>query len=275
MISILILTRDEERNLPGCLASVNWSDDVVVFDSYSTDQTVAIAKSAGARVVQRKFDDYASQRNAALDSVDYKYPWILMVDADERLSPCLTEEMQQVVRNDSCDATLYRMRRKDFFQNQWLKHSSGYPTWFSRLMKKGRVRIERPVNEQYHTDGKTEHLKGHLIHYPFNKGLAHWLQKHNLYSSMEAKNLAESNQSPLRLMQLFARDPVIRRKTLKQLAYRIPARPFFAFCYLYLLRGGFLDGRAGLTFCRLRALYEYLIDLKKTELNFRKKSLPF
>ena len=168
MISILILTRDEERNLPGCLASVNWSDDVVVFDSYSTDQTVAIAKSADARVVQRKFDDYASQRNAALDSVDYKYPWILMIDADERVSPCLTEEMESVVRNGSHNTTLYRMRRKDFFQNRWLKHSSGYPTWFSRLMKKGRVRVERPVNEQYHTDGKTEHLKGHLIHYPLN-----------------------------------------------------------------------------------------------------------
>jgi glycosyltransferase involved in cell wall biosynthesis len=97
MISVLILTKNEERDLPGCMESVAWSDDVHVFDSYSTDRTVEIARAAGAEVHQRVFDDYASHRNAALKEIRFKHRWVFLVDADERPTAELVREMQQTV----------------------------------------------------------------------------------------------------------------------------------------------------------------------------------
>ena len=120
MISILILTLNEELNLPACLESMKWSDDIAVFDSYSTDRTVEIAKAAGARVIQRKFDNYSAQRNAAL-AVKFKYTWVLMVDADERVPEDLYTEMAAELKNVPEDVDMFRMRRKDMFLGKWLR----------------------------------------------------------------------------------------------------------------------------------------------------------
>jgi len=269
-VSVLILTLNEEANLPGCLESVAWSDDVVVFDSFSTDRTVEIAEAAGARVVRRRFDNYAAQRNAALTEVQYKHPWVLMLDGDERISAEARSEIERALTNAN-GTTLYRVRRKDMFAGRWLKRSSGYPTWFGRLFRVGRVWVEREINEQYHTDGEVGYLENHLIHYPFNKGVAFWLQRHNRYSTMEARALVEETRGRFRIGGLVSSDPTVRRRAGKQLAYRLPCRPFLVFCYLYFFRRGFLDGRPGLTYCRLRAMYEYMIDLKVRELRRREK----
>ena len=272
-VSVLILTLNEKVNLPGCLESVRWSDDIVVFDSFSSDKTVEIAETAGARVVQRKFDNYATQRNAAFNDVQYKHPWVLMLDADERATPELYSEIRQATVNKS-SVSLYRVRRKDIFWGKWLNRSSGYPSWFGRLFKAGTVRVEREVNEEYLTDGDIGHLRAHLIHYPFNKGIHHWLEKHNHYSSMEAEALLKETFSRLEFRQILSSDPTKRRKFLKQLAYRLPCRPFIVFCYLYFFRMGFLDGIPGLTYCRLRSIYEYMIDLKVKEIRRRGKGVP-
>src|SRR4051812_21283128 len=98
MISVLILTKNEEKDLPGCLESVSWSDDVHVFDSKSTDRTCAIAEESGAKVSRRAFDGYASQRNAALHGLGFKHPWTLILDADERVPAALVEEMRSFIR---------------------------------------------------------------------------------------------------------------------------------------------------------------------------------
>jgi len=271
-ISVLILTLNEEVNLPGCLDSVSWSDDIVVFDSYSTDRTVEIARSRGARVVQRTFDNYAAQRNAALTQVEYRHPWVLMVDADERWPREMYEEMREALARNG-DVSIYYFLRKDMFLGRWLRHT-GYPTWAGRLIKRGNVTIERAINEQYLTSGHKGYLKGHFIHQPFQRGIAHWLHRHNQYSSMEAEALADETKGRLRLRDLFSREPAQRRGALKQLAYRLPCRPVLVFCYLYFLRRGFLDGRAGLVYCRLRMIYEYMIDLKIRELRRRREGLP-
>ncbi len=270
-ISVLILTLNEERNLPDCLETLKWCDDVVVFDSGSSDRTKDIAESAGVRYCCRKFDGYAAQRNAALSEVEYKHPWVLMVDADERCTPELVAEMQLAVAETDDDVTLFRFRRKDYFMGRWLKRSSGYPTWFGRLMKLGKVRFEREINEDAVTDGRTDMLKGHLIHYPFSKGISFWFERHNRYSSMEAVALTEEVGQKLVFRDLFSRAPAKRRKALKQLAYRMPFRPVLVFFFLYIVRLGILDGRAGLTFCSFRAAYEYMIDLKILELKERAK----
>jgi glycosyltransferase involved in cell wall biosynthesis len=271
-VSVLILTLDEEVNLPGCLESVAWSDDIVIFDSYSSDRTVEIAQAAGARVVQRVFDNYAAQRNAALTEVTYKHPWVLMVDADERWPREMYEEMQEAIARNG-DVSIYYFLRKDMFLGRWLRHT-GYPTWAGRLIKLGDVTVERPINEQYLTSGNKGYLQGHFIHHPFQRGVAHWLHRHNQYSSMEAQSLAGETQGRLNLRDLFYREPARRRRALKQLAYRLPCRPVLVFCYLYFVRLGFLDGVAGLAYCRLRMIYEYMIDLKVRELRRRRQGLP-
>jgi len=272
-VSVLILTLNEEINLSGCLESVSWADDIVVFDSFSTDRTCEIAEKAGARVIQRKFDNYANQRNAALTEVKYKYPWVLMVDADERWPKEIYDEIVQVLANPG-NVSIYHFLRKDMFMRKWLRRSTGYPTWAGRLVKLGSISVEREINEEYHTDGEKGYLKSHFIHYPFNKGIAFWLERHNRYSSMEAEAVAKEMGTKLSWSCFFSTDPTKRRKFLKQLAFKMPFRPFLVFCYLYLFRLGFLDGIAGYTYCRLRAMYEYMIDLKVEELRRREKGLP-
>ncbi len=259
-VSVVILTLNEEKNLPTCLQSVSWCDDIVVFDSFSTDNTVTMATQAGARLFERGFDNYAAQRNAAIHNVQYKHPWILMIDADECVSPALKVEIETVLATESEGITLYRMRRKDMFLGRWLQHSSGYPTWFGRLFRPDQVRVERHINEEFHTDGDIGYLNEHLIHRPFNKGLGYWFERHNRYAAMEARTLAREKTETLSLQRLFHPDPVIRRQSFKQWAYRLPGRPFLIFCYLYFVRRGFLDGQAGLTFCKLRQIYESMID---------------
>jgi glycosyltransferase involved in cell wall biosynthesis len=274
IVSVLILTRDEEVNLPGCLDSLKWCDDVVVFDSFSTDRTLEIAKTSGARVIQHTFDNYGAQRSAALNEVDYKHPWLLMVDADERVSPELSQEIEEMLRDPESGITLYRMRRKDYFMGRWIRHSSGYPTWFGRLMQVGHVRIERTINEEYHTDGKVGFLQTHLIHYPFNKGFSAWLEKHNKYSTMEATLLEKKDRNMHKLSDIWHRDPTVRRKLIKSYVYKLPGRPFIMFLSLYILRGGILEGRAGFIYCALKSFYEFMISCKSEENRLRRLGLP-
>ena len=273
-ISVLILTLNEERNIEACLDSVSWCDDVAVLDSFSADGTKAIAEARGARVVQRAFDNYAAQRNFGLSSIDYRHDWVLMLDADERVTPELRAEMQKAVADRGAGAAMFLIRRRDHLFGRWIRRSSGYPTWFGRLVRPGRVRVERPINEEYHADGAVLRLQQHLDHYPFNKGFSEWIGKHNRYSTMEAELRLQQRGQRVPIRGLFSADPLRRRKTLKSLAHTMPGRPVLMFLGLYVVRGGFLEGRAGYTFCKLRAWYEFMIDVKYRELLRREKGLP-
>lgn len=274
-ISILILTLNEEINIRDCIQSVSWSDDIVVFDSFSTDKTQAFVGECGVRFFQRKFDDYASQRNAALHEVEFKNPWLFILDADERVTPELRAELEEAVERAEASITMFRVRRKDIWMGRWLRRSSGYPTWFERFVRPKRVWVERAINEKYYTDGSIGTLKSHLLHYPFSKGIAWWIERHNRYSTMEARALIAEKARPIGLRTLFSSDPVCRRNAMKQLAFCLPSRPLMIFLYLYVFRLGALDGRAGLAYCRLRSVYEYMIDLKVLEIkNARRESMP-
>ena len=269
MISVLILTLNEELNLVRCLASLDWCSDVVILDSGSCDNTQKIATDFGARVVERSFDNYAAQRNYGLQEIFYKNQWVLMVDADEEVSLELAEEMNQAIAGCGEETTLFRMRRKDYFFGKWIKHSSGYPTWFGRLVRPHRVRVEREINEEFVTDGQTGVLLGHLNHYPFNKGFVSWVDKHNRYSTMEANLMMAGGLCVVSMSDLLSINPVFRRRGLKAIVYRLPFRPVLIFLALYIVRGGFLDGRAGIEFCLLRSYYEFLINCKLREMKLR------
>ena len=272
MISVLILTRNEEQDLPGCLASVAWSDDVHVFDSRSTDRTVQIAEAHGAKVTQRAFDGYASQRNAALTTVPFKHDWILILDADERATPELADEALQAVAASPSQTAAFRIRRRDFLWNTWLKHAQISP-WYVRLVRKGRARYVREVNEVLEVDGATSELKNPLDHFPFSKGISHWVAKHNTYSTMEAQLLASgaaTQQASLRAA-LFEKDFHLRRGAQKALFFKLPLRPLLKWCYMVFWRRAILDGRAGLTYATLQSFYEYLIVLKTRELQEQRR----
>lgn len=268
MISVLILTKDEEQDLPKCLKSVSWCDDVHVFDSFSTDRTVNIAKAAGATVTQRKFDSYAAQRNAALQNLPYKYPWLFILDADEQipdqLLPLLKDHIQKAT--DTTDG--FRLRRRDHIGKKWLKYSQMTP-YYVRLVRLGKAHYHREINEVLEVDGTLEEIDGYFNHYPFSKGFRHWLNKHNQYSSMEAKRWVEEHKGNFKFSikkALINRDFSEQRYHQKGLFYKLPGRPLIKWLYMVFWRLSFLDGQAGLTNATLQAIYEYFIVLKTKEL---------
>ncbi|WP_247236982.1 glycosyltransferase family 2 protein [Telluribacter sp. SYSU D00476] len=266
-ISVLILTKNEEQDLPACLDSVSWCDDLHVFDSFSQDRTVEIAVRAGAKVTQREFDSYASQRNAALDNLDFKYPWILILDADERIPESLPVLLNKHISRASLNVSGFRIRRRDFLYNSWLKHAQISP-FYIRLVRKGKARYHRDINEVLEVDGVVEDIDGFFDHYPFSKGINHWLSKHNQYSTMEAKRwLEEQNGLTTFSLQkaLFSKDFNEKRFHQKGIFYKLPGRPILKWLYMILYRRAFLDGRAGIIYATLQAIYEYFIVLKAKE----------
>jgi glycosyltransferase involved in cell wall biosynthesis len=272
-VSVLILTLNEEKNLPACLESVKWCDDIVILDSFSTDRTVEIAKMCGARVVQRHFDNEKNQREASL-RLQFNYPWVYNPDADEITPPELRDEIIKIVSDPNRKEVAYRVRFKTMFMGRWIKHSSLYPTWVVRLFRPEKISFSRSVNLQYIIDGPEGQLDSHFEHHSFNKGLNAWVDKHNRYSwheACEAMNSLEDSLVPWR--DIFAPSSVLRRKALKELSFRLPCRPTLRFLYMYVLRLGFLDGWEGLTYCRLLSIYEYLIVLKMKELRRRERGL--
>jgi glycosyltransferase involved in cell wall biosynthesis len=272
---VLILTRNEEADLPQCLQSVAWCDDVHVFDSHSTDRTVEIARQAGATVTQRAFDNFAAQRNAALEQLVFKHRWVLILDADERIPRELAAEMHLFVGEAPDRVAAARLRRRDFLYGTWLKHAQLSP-YYIRLVRTNRVRYEREVNEVIKVDGEVVQLHEPFDHYPFSKGMWHWIAKHNVYSTMEAEQSLRVRRGMTKgsiRQALFCRDFNERRVHQKALFYRMPFRPLVRFLYSYFVRMGVLDGRAGLTYALLQGFYEYFIVLKTRELE-AERSVP-
>jgi glycosyltransferase involved in cell wall biosynthesis len=265
MISVLVLTYNEEVNIEDCIRSIPWRSDVHVLDSNSTDHTRDIAMSLGAKVSRRTFDDYARQRAAGL-ALPFANSWIVMLDADERMTPELAAEIESAIATCGPGVGMMRVRRKDYFMSRWLRRSSGYPTWFPRVMRKGAVQVQRRVNETYSCEGETMGLQHHLLHYPFNKGLDWWFERHNHYARSEAVLAAAERGARVPLGDILAGEPGRRRRALKALAYRLPGRSWATFFYLYVLRLGFLDGAAGYRYATMRLAYELMIDAKSAGL---------
>jgi len=273
LISVLILTKNEEANISRCLESVNWSDDIVVLDDGSSDRTVEIARQHGARVVCHSAGGERAQRAFSLQEISFKYPWVYNPDADEVTSPDLRDEMLRVVVDEGRSEVAYRVRFRNMFMGRWIKHSSIYPTWVVRLFRPDKVSFQREINLTYEIDGLEGKLQSHFEHYSFNKGLSEWFAKHNRYSDLEAiEALKEIGHGELDWRGLFCfTDPPRRRKALKNMAWHLPGRSVIIFFYLLIVRRGFLDGRAGFNYCLLRAIYEAMIDLKVKELRRREQ----
>jgi glycosyltransferase involved in cell wall biosynthesis len=263
-ISILIPTLDEELNLPGALASCAFADQVVVLDSFSKDRTEEIARAAGAEFVQHRFENYSAQKNWALDTVAWRNRWIFILDADERFTPDLAREVTEEIAKPSAKEGYY-VNRRLMFMGRWIRHCGWYPNWNLRLFQLGRARYDgRPVHEHMKIEGSVAYLRADLLH-DDQRGLEHYLEKHNRYSTLDAQTRLSLKPDPFRWDHL--RHPTLFKRFLRQRVWPyVPAKPLAAFVYLYFLRLGFLDGRAGLSFSLLQAQQELHVVLKLREL---------
>jgi glycosyltransferase involved in cell wall biosynthesis len=268
MISVLILTKNEEKDLPGCLQSVSWCDDIHVFDSFSDDNTINIAASAGAKIIQRKFDNWSAHQNWGLVNIPFKYSWVLYIDSDERVSEGLYESLKSINFNNT-EAVAYEIQRRDFAWNgKWLKHVQMSP-YYLRLFRPEKMRYERLVNPISIPNGQVERIKGYIDHYPFSKGFRFWIIRHLNYAEMEAAmrlaDIGKGTQFSI-MKALLCRSFSERRYHQKGLFYKIPGRPVIKWIYMVVWRRAYLDGRAGFTYAVLQSIYEYFIVVKTREL---------
>ena len=268
-VSILIPTYNEERNLTACLESVVWACEVIVVDSYSQDGTENIAIGHGAQFIQHPFENYAAQKNWALDSLEFSQEWVLIMDADERVSPELAVEIAGVVERDQSSRPVgYYINRRFIFMGRWIRHCGWYPSWNLRLFRRGEARYEeRPVHEHMVVQGPTGYLQHHLVHED-RRGLTAWLARHNEYSTMEAQARWRAQQYPSStgLRPQWRGSPVERKRAIREYMWPwLPAKPLLWFLYLYL-RLGFLDGWQGFAFCLLQGMQEFHVGLKLREL---------
>ena len=273
----MLMTLNEEINLRDAINSFPRGTRIILYDSHSTDRTVELAKELGVVAVHtRKFDNFAAHQNWAVENIDFGEGigkgWVYYTDADERMAPELWDQVCKAVENPG-DKVAFEMRRKDYFLGTWIKHSSFYPCWFSRLFRPDKIRWERTGHVVAKIDGPVGRLSEHFIHYPFSHGMSHWFNRHIYYSEREAHDMSLELAEPVRLGNLFG-NPRERRRTLKHMFYKMPFRPKIKFFVLYFLRMGFLDGRAGYHYARMQSTYEYIISLQRMEMKRREKGLP-
>ncbi|HEY9650107.1 MAG TPA: glycosyltransferase family 2 protein [Coleofasciculaceae cyanobacterium] len=267
MFSIYILTYNEELDIAACIESAQLSDDIIVVDSNSSDRTVEIARRYPVRVVQHAFESHGRQRTWMLQEIPTKHEWVYILEADERMTPELFAECLQAIQTNEFIG--YYVAERVMFMNTWIRRCTQYPRYQLRLFHKNKVWFtDYGHTEREVCDGSTGFLKETYPHFTCSKGFTRWIEKHNRYSTDEAtETLRQLQAGTVNWRSLFWGDSEVeRRRALKDLSLRLPGRPLLRFLYMYILLGGFLDGKAGFTWCVLQTFYEYLILLKVWEL---------
>lgn len=265
MVSIAILTKNEAADLPACMEALGGYDDVHVVDSGSTDATMKIAESAGASRYSHIFGSFGKQRNWALDNCSFKYPWVLFIDADEVITPEFRGALSRAIDAATEDVAGFYCCWKLMLYGRWLKRCDGFPKWQFRVVRRGRANFTDFGHGQKEgeVDGRIDYIREPYLHYAFSKGWSPWLDRHNRYSTLEAKDRLAADVS---WPDVFTRNGSQRNKALKPLLSRVPGWPLLRFLADYIGRLGFLEGKAGLAYCLNMAIYEYFIQLKMAEL---------
>ena len=278
-LDVIILTRNEELNIPATLASVlGWVRHVFVVDSGSADATREIARSLGATVVEQPWLGYARQKNWALANLAVTANWVMILDADERVMPDLRQSIQNVLarRPEDVPESGFFINRYFVFLGARIRHCGYYPSYNLRLFKRGRARYEeREVHEHMLVEGSVGYLEGHLEHED-RRGLEEYMAKHNRYSTLEAREIFALRRGSKRggLVPSLSGHPMQRRRWLKEAVYaRLPGKWLFRFFFMYVVRAGFLDGLNGLRFCLFMSAYEMLVGLKLVELEKAEQSM--
>lgn len=261
-VSIFIITYNEDNDIQTCLESIKWSNDVVILDSYSTDNTLTIAESFNnVRIFQRKFDNYAEQRNYGLKNIDFLNPWVFIIDADETCPQELQKEILDISSLPYDGIIAYSVKRNIHFCGKALTHNSLYNVRVERLVKPAYVSFYGEIHEKLSLNGKSGELKHPLNHFPFSKGLDHWIQRRNTYSTLSA-NFEQTNTYPIVVQNAFSTNPIKRRTFFNALYRKLPFRWLIFFLYNFFIKLCFLDGVKGIRMVLLETYYEFLIVSK-------------
>jgi glycosyltransferase involved in cell wall biosynthesis len=232
-VSVVIVTKDEERNIRDALESVRDFEDIVVLDAFSTDGTPAICREYTSRVYQQEWRGYAIQKQMAVDRAEKQ--WVLILDADERVTPELKKEISESIQEGAFSG--YYLPRKSFFLGKWMQHSGWWPDHILRLFRKDRAHIEpREVHEKVVVNGAVGYLKGPLEHYTY-RTISDYVRKMENYSTLSAQELGDKKDAPLISMVL---------------------NPFAVFIKMFFLRRGFRDGMHGFILAGLYSFYTFL-----------------
>jgi glycosyltransferase involved in cell wall biosynthesis len=275
-VSVIVPIMNEAKNLPRCLGSIAWADEIFVVDSQSSDGSEQIAIRLGAKVVQFEFNGtWPKKKNWALENLPLRNEWVFILDADEVLPNEAEAEFRTALANAG-ETAGYWINRRFMFMGRWLRHAY-YPNWNLRLFRHSLGRYEKlteaatasgdnEVHEHVVVKGPTRKLRCEIDHYAF-PSVEVFVEKHNRYSNWEARVALAEERTGNELQS--AR--VAQRRRLKRLAQRLPFRPSLRFLYVYIWQRGFLDGREGFYFARLHAFYEFLSVAKTRELKKRQK----
>lgn len=281
-LAVLVPVKNEQSNIVECLRHVQWAQQIAVVDSHSTDLTVPLSQAMGAEVYQFQYskEGWPKKKNWALESVPWRHEWVLIVDADELITPSLAAEIVDVVEGrtragNGCGDG-YWLNRRFMFMGRWIKHCGYYPSWNIRLFKHRVGRYERIGNlgdtgsgdNEVHehivlSTGEGGYLKNDFLHYAY-PDLATWVEKHNRYTTWEAHAMQAGDAGGVKA-SLFG-GPIERKRWIKSRARQLPFRPTLRFLYSYVWKGGFLDGYPGYCMCRLMAWYEFMSSAKHYEM---------
>lgn len=271
MISIVILTKNEEIDLPACLESVKWCDDVHVLDSGSTDRTFEIARQHNAKWRSNPFESFGKQRNYALDQLSLTYNWVLFLDADEVVTVAFLKEIINAIKQADANTVGFYCCWKMMLNSTWLKHSDNFPKWQFRIVRNGAIRFKDFGHGQKEdeTSAEIKYIKEPYLHYGFSKGWFNWMERHNRYSNLEAESRLYHCPP---FSDLFSKHASTRNMALKSWLSRTPGGPLIRFFQAYIFNFGFLEGRAGFTYCVNMCYYEFLIQIKMRELKLKTPS---
>ena len=269
--SVVVLTFNEGRNLVACLDSVaGWAAEIFVVDSGSTDTTVAIAREFGAEVVTHPFETHARQWRWALETLPLKAAWILGLDADQRVTPELRDEIDTLLASGATVAGAF-VRRRQIFRGRWIKHGGYYPKYLLKLFRRDQVSVDETdlVDHHFTVNGPVVKLRSDIVEDNLNEAeIATWIAKHNRYAVLQARQELLHRVDLVPFRAVFGA-PDRRVRWLKQAWGRLPllVRPCLYVFYRYVLRLGFLDGRQGFVFHVLQGFwYRLLVDINIDEL---------
>ena len=277
-VSVIVAARNEEKNLPRCLETLSDVGEVYVIDSQSTDTTPEIARASGAKVVQFHYQGgWPKKRQWAMENLSLAFDWILLIDADEALTPGLVEEIRLAIQNP--DLSGYYISLQMYFLGRVLRHGDA-AFWKLALFRRGKARYEcrlrdqdgsmadMEVHEHVVAAGSTSRLRNPLIHQNV-ESLSRYIEKHDEYSNWEARVLLQGEQDGADLRPSLLGTQAQRRRWLKKKLYALPGSPVLLFVYRYFVRLGFLDGVPGLIYCGFQAVQMFHTKAKIYELKLR------
>jgi glycosyltransferase involved in cell wall biosynthesis len=264
LVSVIVLTYNEETNLPACLESLRGLPcKIFVVDSGSSDRTLEIAERYSASVRHHDFENYAMQRNWALENLPIETSWVLNLDADERLTPELCNEIQNVLEQPPGGATGFLLRRRTIFMGRWIRHGGHYPSYHLRLFRNGCGRCERRRYDQHFVaDGPLARLTHDYLDV-VSSSLLIWTVRHGRWAALEALELQSPQDQHDQVLPSITGNPIQRRRWFRSLYTQAPlfTRALVYWGYRYFFRLGFLDGREGLIFHFLQGFwFRFLVD---------------